>query len=175
MTLATQAMEAFGISGQQGARHRGWHRAATPRQASMEKDSPLPWPSHYMEKLLLSRAKPRTTRHASQKERSQHAADQFHAAAVDGDVEDFELTVRSWAGPSSQCPPAALPLQHQKKRRQSRSTGGDTNPQQDAGALPSTTEQQTWLPQIKPACKPPPHSQPGTSYMRPSTALLRRN
>jgi hypothetical protein len=35
----------------------------------------------------------------SQKERSQHAADQFHAAAVDGDVEDFELTVRSWAGP----------------------------------------------------------------------------
>jgi hypothetical protein len=76
MTLATQAMEAFGISGQgKGCTGR------LPRQASMEKDSPL-WPSHYMEKLL-SRAKPRTTRHASQKERSQHAADQFQQRSTE--------------------------------------------------------------------------------------------
>jgi hypothetical protein len=116
MTLATQAMEAFGISGQQwGQGTGGWHRAATLDRLAWRRIVRFLGPSHYMEKLLLSRAKPRTTRHASQKERSQHAADQFHAAAVDGDVEDFELTVRLLAGPSSQCPPAALPLQHQKK------------------------------------------------------------
>jgi hypothetical protein len=98
-----------------------------------------------MEKLLLSRAKPRTTRHASQKERSQHAADQFHAAAVDGDVEDFELTVRPWAGPVVAVPAGSATITAPASGGSLGPLGGDTNPQQDAGALPSTTEQQTWL------------------------------
>jgi hypothetical protein len=84
----------------------------------------------------------------SQKERSQHAADQFHAAAVDGDVEDFELTVRSWAGPVA-VPAGSATITAPEESRRLGPLGGDTNPQQDA-ELPSTTEQQTWLPQINP-------------------------
>jgi hypothetical protein len=60
---------------------------------------------------------------------------------------------------------ATITATRRSQRRQSRPTWRDTNPQQDAGALPSTTEQQTWL--LKPArASHRRTSQPGTSYMR---------
>jgi hypothetical protein len=62
MTLATQAMEAFGISGQQGVRHRGWTGRLPLDRLAWRRIVRFLGPSHYMEKLLLSRAKPRTTR-----------------------------------------------------------------------------------------------------------------
>jgi hypothetical protein len=140
MTLATQAMEAFGISGQRwGKAQGGVHRAATLDRLAWRRISPWAKPLHGETSYHQGQnhAPP-----ATQVRRNAHsAADQFHAAAVDGDVEDFELTVRLLAGPVVAVPAGSATITAPEERRQSRPTGRRYKP---AGRWASeATEQQS--------------------------------
>jgi hypothetical protein len=157
MTLATQAMEAFGISGQQGARHRGWHRASPPRQASMEKDSPLPWakPLHGGVPTI----KGKTTHHPPRKSEGTVTARSRSVPCSSGRRRcgGLRTTVRSWPGPVAvPAGSATITATRRSQRRQSRPTGGaiqTRNRTLEHYRAPRATD----MAAKTRTCKPPPH------------------